>query len=86
MADTPKTPDTPDNPADATGTPCQLVLVKKDQRWLIRYRPGEERKVVASLAEAAGDPNSKLTWFDAAVLCHQMGGNFHQQLKDFTGQ
>lgn len=66
--------------------PCQLVLVKQNQRWLIRYRSGEEKNVLATLAQAARDPDSQLTWFDAAVLCHQMGGNFHQQLKDYMGQ
>lgn len=61
--------------------PRQLVLTKKDQRWVFRYMPGEEQVVLHWLAATARDPKSTFDWFDAAVLCHQMGGNMSASLK-----
>ncbi|MBI1369232.1 MAG: hypothetical protein GC162_11340 [Planctomycetes bacterium] len=61
--------------------PAELVLVKKTQRWVFRYMPGEEAAVLRSLAETARDPASDFDWFDAAVLSHQMGDQMHKQLK-----
>lgn len=58
----------------------QLVLVKKDQRWVFRYVPGSESEVIGSLAAAASDPDTALDWFDAAVLSHQMGHRLAVQL------
>ncbi len=62
--------------------PCQLVLVKKQHRWVFRYAPGEEAAVLRWLADTARDPGCDFDWFDAAVLSHQMGDKLHQQLKD----
>jgi hypothetical protein len=59
----------------------QLVLVKKDQRWVFRYVPGQETAVLRAMAATAADPQSDFDWFDAAVLCNQLGGNLQQQLK-----
>jgi hypothetical protein len=61
---------------------AELVLVKKHQRWVFRYRPGEEAAVLRWLADTARDPACDFDWFDAAVLSHQMGSQMHQQLKD----
>jgi len=62
--------------------PQQLVLVKRDHRWVFRYHAGEEGDVLRWLADTARDPGCDFDWFDAAVLSHQMGGKLHQQLKD----
>lgn len=61
--------------------PKQLVLVKQDQRWVFRYMPGEEPVVLQWLADTARDPKSSFDWFDAAVLCHQMGHRLGAKLK-----
>jgi hypothetical protein len=61
--------------------PRQLVLVKKDQRWVFRYTPGRECEVLRAMATTAANPEHDFDWFDAAVLCHQLGGNMHAQLK-----
>lgn len=68
---------------DETSQPAekQLVLVKQDQRWMFRYRPGEEWRVLRTLADTAGDPQVNFDWFDAAVLCHQMGHRLETRLK-----
>jgi len=69
----------PYNPT-TVATTRQLALVKKDQRWVFRYQPGEEQVVLQWLAATANDPNSRFDWFDAAVLSHQMGETMGSQL------
>jgi hypothetical protein len=64
----------------------QLVLVKHDQRWVFRYRPGDEAGVMRTLAETARDPGCVFDWFDAAVLSHQMGHRLGAQVDKFTKQ
>lgn len=54
----------------------QLVLMKHGRRYIFRYAPGEEVKLLDELVCLAGDPTSELDWFDAAVLSHQMGQRF----------
>ncbi len=59
----------------------QIALVKHGQRYVFRYAPGEESQVLAALVDLAKDADSELDWFDAAVLCHQMGKRLSQQLE-----
>lgn len=61
----------------------QLVLVKQGQRYIFRYAPGDEAQMLESLIELARDPESELTWFDAAVLSHQMGQRLGKQLDHY---
>lgn len=68
-----------DPPADHADK--RLTLVKRQHRWTFRYRPGEERRVVQSLADAARNPEVDFDWFDAAVLSHQMGHRLDARLK-----
>jgi hypothetical protein len=70
----------PNTPADRDPGAHQLVLVKRNQRWVFRYAPGEESAVLRQLAATASDPHSGFDWFDAAVLSHQMGNKIHHQL------
>jgi len=65
-----------------TALPHQLTLVKNDQRWVMRYMPGEEQAVLRWLADTASNENTEIDWFDAAVLCNQMGDEISQQLKE----
>jgi len=50
-----------------------LSLVKGRERFLFYYQDGQEAQVLASVVALAGDPDSPLDWFDAAVLSFQMG-------------
>lgn len=80
----PKSSKSSNAPASHTMTPVvpqQLVLVKRDQRWVLKYMPGEESAVLHWLAGEARNPASALDWFDAAVLSHQMGSQLAQQLE-----
>ena len=64
----------------------QLVLQKRDQKWVFRYLPGNETDALHSIASTASDPTKDFDWFDAAVLSHQMGGEMHNQLKKLMTQ
>ena len=65
---------------EADASHRQLVLVKNGQRYVFRYTLGDEAELLESLIELARDPESDLTWFDAAVLSHQMGRRLSQKL------
>ncbi len=58
----------------------QLVLVKDGQRYVFRYSRGQEHSMLAGLVEMVRDPNSKLGWFDAAVVSHRLGCGLRQEL------
>ncbi len=75
--------DSPDTSASTDAT-RQLTLVKQDQHWVFRYAPGEERKMMRQLVDAARDPASRLDWFDVAVLSHQMGEHMASKLAEIT--
>ena len=60
----------------------QLVLVKQGQRYVFRYNVGEEASFLKGLEAMARSGESDITWFDAAVLSHQMGQRLGQDLKD----
>ena len=64
----------------------ELVLTKSGQRWVFRYRTGEEPAVLRSIAQAAADtlqgPGRGLDWSDAAVLARQMGHRLCESLKE----
>jgi hypothetical protein len=78
----PKPFDSEDRPKDGRLNPRrQVSLVKGGQQYVFRYIPGEEVKLLNGLADMARDPNCELNWFDAAVLSHQMGQSFGQQLE-----
>jgi hypothetical protein len=74
------------NPSAENPQPRQLVLVKKDQRFVFRYQRGEEKAVIAQLAETARDAGNDFDWFDAAVLSHQMGCRMSHQLKSMMDE
>lgn len=59
-----------------------LTLQKQDQQWVFRYETGREAAFLQGIADRARDPECELTWFDAALLSHQIG----QRLKDRVTQ
>lgn len=58
----------------------ELVLTKRGHRYVFRCVQGQEYQLLAHLATAAQDRDSELTWFDAAMISHQMGPAFRQAL------
>lgn len=59
----------------------QLELVRGEQRWVLRYKRGDEGRVLKELAEMARNPEIDLDWYGAAVLSHQLGKQFSEQMK-----
>ena len=60
----------------------QIVLVKKFELYIFRYRPGEESTMIGCLMSKAADPYCPLNWFDAAVVSHQMGARPAKEMQD----
>ena len=60
----------------------QVELVKRSKRWIFRFHDGNEAAVLAQLAKIASDPDNDFSWFDAAVLSHQIGNRLDVQMKD----
>ena len=57
----------------------QIVLVKHDQRYVFRYEPGAESKLLAHVVELVQRPDNNLDWFDAAMLSHKVGSRMCRQ-------
>ena len=58
----------------------QLSLVKGEERFVFRYRAGEEATVIDAFASMAADEVNRFDWFDAAVLSYQMGRRLETEL------
>lgn len=58
----------------------QLSLVKGDERFVFRYKAGQEPEVIDSFAGMAANDQSSFDWFDAAVLSYQMGRRLETEL------
>ena len=76
----------PDHESDAmSGASRQLELVKGGHRYVFRYQPGLELKLLEDLQAMGRDPECPLSMFDAAVMSHQlglrMGRRFEELLK-----
>lgn len=58
----------------------QLSLLKGAERYVFRYRVGDEAEVIQSFATFASDTNRDFDWFDAAVLSYQMGRRLETEM------
>lgn len=74
-------PQASDSDAAVDAADCRLELQTQGHHYVLRYRRGEERKVLAGLLEMARDPKNPLNLFDAALLSHQMGLQLSRQIK-----
>ncbi len=57
-----------------------LELVKHARRYVFDCPPGKEADTLAQLAVLIDDETNDLTWFDAALLCHQLGQRMGRRL------
>jgi len=62
----------------------QIALVKNGKRHVFSCPPGSESDVLNEIAMLVTDPANDLTWFDAAVLSHQMGERMSKRLHEQT--
>jgi len=80
MSDNTASHDDDTTPAQAVVESDRLVVVKGDQRFTFHCAPGEETGLMQQLRELAADQGHPFTWFDAAMVCHQLGQRMKQQL------
>lgn len=59
-----------------------LALVKNGQRYVFSCAPGQEAQTLNQIAEMVTRNDSGLTWFDAAVLSHQLGERMSKRLNE----
>lgn len=50
----------------------QLILNKGTEKFIFRYEPGCEDKLLDALIEQAEDNRTDFDWFDAAVLSFKL--------------
>jgi len=60
----------------------ELALVKNGRRYVFNCAPGHEAQTLNQIAEMVTRNDSDLTWFDAAVLSHQLGERMSKRLSD----
>lgn len=60
----------------------QLVLVKRDKRYVFDCPLGHEAELLQELRVMVADPTNDLNWFDAAVLSHQLGQRMSDNLSE----
>ncbi len=58
-----------------------LVLVKEGKRYVFHYDVGGERELLQSFLDMVADGQSGLEWYDAAMLCNQMGEGMGRELE-----
>lgn len=59
-----------------------LALVKNGKRYVFSCAPGSEAQTLNEIAEMVTRNDSDLTWFDAAVLSHQLGERMSKRLSE----
>ena len=52
-------------------------------RFVFSYQPGEESKVLDALIELVGRKDLSFTWFDAAIVSHEIGQRLKKELVPF---
>jgi hypothetical protein len=63
----------------------ELSLLKGADRFIFRYEPGEEEKILDSFVDMANDRDNKFDWFDAAVLSFQLSKHLVDQADELLG-
>lgn len=84
MGFSPAQPDETPEPklhAQPRGEQRELVIVKGGQQYVFRCPPGEEAGLLRQLADLVRDPQNDITWFDVAVISHQLGHRLKTQLQ-----
>ena len=62
----------------------QLSLLKGPERYVFRYRVGDEADVIQAFAKLATDDARDFDWFDAAVLSYQMGRRLEKEMDEIA--
>lgn len=60
----------------------EFALVKNGKRHVFDCAPGHEAQTLNQIAEMVTRNDTDLTWFDAAVLSHQLGERMSKRLSE----
>jgi hypothetical protein len=60
-----------------------VELVKGKHRHVIRYAEGEEAGALNAMIDMVNRRDVDFSWFDAAVLSHQMGQELAKELRTY---
>lgn len=63
-----------------------LALTKNGKRFVFRCLPGEEADLLNRIAQMVSEPGCELTWFDAAVLSHQLGERMSKRIDEIASR
>jgi hypothetical protein len=58
----------------------EIILDKGENKYIFRYRFGEEQKIFDAMGECAEDPRTDFDWFDAAVLSYNVNRRLSEEL------
>ena len=71
---------------DAPDGSRQVVLTKNGHHHAFACQVGRESDLLAKLAGIVHDPTNDVTWFDAALICHQLGERMSLRLSEPRGR
>jgi hypothetical protein len=57
----------------------EISLVKGSDRFIFRYVPGDEERMLDAFVGLANERNNNFDWFDAAVLSFQLSKNLVEE-------
>lgn len=60
----------------------ELCITRDGQRFAFACPPGGEAALLAEVVPLVNDASHPLTWFDAALLCHQLRERFSVRIAD----
>ena len=60
-----------------------LALIKGEERYVFVYDDQCQAELIDKFRQWASDPDISFTWFDAAVMSHQLGQHLAKELKAF---
>ena len=58
-----------------------LALLKGEERYVFLYDDRSIEQVLQTIGRYAADPELSFSWYDAAVLSHQLGQHLAKELK-----
>ncbi|BAM04980.1 hypothetical protein [Phycisphaera mikurensis] len=64
------------------GFPRAVAVVRGGRRYAFDCPEGGESALIAKLAPLVADPACALTWYDAALLCHQLRGRLARRIDE----
>lgn len=62
--------------------PNEISIIRDGRRFAFSCPTGAESALLAQVIPLVHDADCPLTWFDAALLCHQLRDRFARRISD----